>query len=171
MQSCRYSTSVQCPEYSCSYKAGAWCLRRGRAGTDARRALSRCPARRSSGGFAARAFSDTRPARTCTLHSRSYTHALRFSRPSTVSSARRTFELFAASALAYKYEVQWRGPASDPGASRIHRGLNSRCSRCPSHWFYCLSMRYIQLAKFSPTSYDSRDSFRNRCTYATFNYR
>ncbi|CAG4910269.1 unnamed protein product [Colias eurytheme] len=50
---------------------------------------------------------------------------------STVSSARRTFELCAVPALTYKYEDQWRGPAPDHDASRIHIGINWRCSRCP----------------------------------------
>lgn len=66
---------------------------------------------------------------------------------STVSSARRAFELCALPALAYKYEAQWRGPAPDHDASRIHIDINWRCSRCPPNWFYCLSISYSQLAK------------------------
>lgn len=72
----------------------------------------------------------------CTLHSPLSTHALRSSRSSNVPSARRTFELVASPALAYKYEARWRGLASDHDASRIHIGINWRCSRCPPRWFY-----------------------------------
>lgn len=65
---------------------------------------------RLRGGRELSATHDPHARRTCTLHSPSSTNALRFSRSSTILSARHTFELFAASALAYKYEVRWRGP-------------------------------------------------------------
>ncbi|CAK1552023.1 unnamed protein product [Leptosia nina] len=67
------------------------------------------------GGFAARAFSDTRSARTAHCTRPSPRVAILLS--STVSSARRTFELCAVPAVTYKYEQQWRGPA--PGRGRI----------------------------------------------------
>lgn len=127
-----------------------------RPGRHWREAGARAMPRSTFGGFAARAFSDTRLAtRSAVPHAlhtalAPSTHTLRFSRPSTVPSARRTFELFAEPALAYKYEGQWRGPAPDHGASRIHIGINWRCSRRPPHWFYCLSIGYSQLAKSSP---------------------
>lgn len=56
------------------------------------------------------------------------------SQSSTVPSARRTFELFATPALAYKYEGRWRGPAPSRDASRFHIDINWRCSWCPPHW-------------------------------------
>lgn len=59
--------------------------------------------------------------------------------PSTVPSARRTFELFAVSALAYKYELQWRGLAAEHGASRIHRAhIRDAAGVLPIDFIACL---------------------------------
>lgn len=118
----------------------AWCLRHGRAGTDAeRRSLDafrrlRCEL---SAITNARTAHCTRPRLSTNLNLLS----------TTVPSARRAFELCALPALAYKYEARWRGPAPDHDASRIHIDINWRCSRCPPDRFYCLSISYSQLAK------------------------
>lgn len=134
-----------------------------RTGRHWRAALSRFPA--ACEAFASsrpRAFSDTRPARTCTLHSPALLERLRFSaRSSTVRSACRAFELFATAALPYKYGARWRGPAAATlahDASRSHIGINWRCSQCPPHWFYCLPISYIrQLAQsWLPSMCDMR---------------
>lgn len=90
---------------------GAWCLRRGRAGTDAS-GCGRSSDPRSTRRLRGASFQRHKTRTHCTLHSPLSTHALRFSRSTYVPNARRTFELFAAPALAYKYEARWRGLAT-----------------------------------------------------------
>lgn len=99
-----------------------------RTGRHWRAALSRFPA--ACEAFASsrpRAFSDTRPARTCTLHSPALLERLRFSaRSSTVRSACRAFELFATAALPYKYGARWRGSAAATLAHDASRTIPHR---------------------------------------------
>lgn len=104
--SCRYL-------YSCLYDGSVvYAARPGRHWRDSRLFSPPQPPAKPS-----RAFSDTRTARTAHCTGPPYPR-LRFSiRPSTVGSARTAFELFATTALPYKYGGQWRGAGA--GLRRI----------------------------------------------------